>query len=1540
MDDSTRLKFFLLEFVSEETWHQSRAVVENHPELLTSAADAALDLMITAARDHGGDADTVAQLEQHRRVLRRCAEVGIPAAFEEVAPSTGQMDTDEAARDSDEENLRLLLLEFVTAESRHEAQRVVGEHPELLSADALDILGRVAEEARRLAEDDTADMLQTRFTLLRRCVEIGVESAFDEDRRTTPSQEDVLELLFELMEASSWEVSAQLLREHPELLQGDTDQALDHLITTTKTHGHLDIAARLEQLRVFLRTRELRAASSDEERHEHEPRHLALLQILYEFIQADSWNESQRIVEEHAELLSDTVDEPMSSLVTAAELEGDREAVEMFRVHRDLLRRCREIGTTSAFQEIRRHRDDASGDDLDAALAAAVEELGESGAPPEIRVAFLGRAAMTLLSRHRATGSGEDLDAAIRIWRDLIRVAPSDSPNYPHKFNQLGIALATRYTLTNEPEDLEAAVDAHRHAVLACPPSFEDLPGLLGNLGNVLMDRHDCTGGHADLDEAIVVYRSAVERASEEANNLTGLLSNLAGALWKRFDLQLDAADLNEAIAMYRSAVEAAGERSDNLLDVQSRLADCLVDRFERQGDVGDLDEAIGIYESTIPQLSQQPELLSVHLAGCGVAWHRRYQHDHQPFSLEQAITAYRRAIAEAPRSSNPTQRVANLAGALIERHKLGERVADLDEAVQAYTSAITASPPGDHQLPRLLHLLGNAFSYRFEHIGETADLDAGLRAQRQAVELLPADAADLPAHTGTLGSRYLARYRAAGNLKDLNAAVEWYERAVTATPVNSPGLPAHLNNWGLGLRTRYDRVGESSDLDRAIQALELATSAASEGSEHLPTYLMNWGTALEARYERTGALTDLDEAIAAYRRAENAIPVGSPGRPALLADLAHGLRARYSNTRQRGDLDEAIRVLEEAREAAQVQWQKRVEWLGGLAASLDQRSDEDGNPSDLDRAIDLYREALELTPTSSPGRSGLCSNFGGSLLKRYERTRTREHRADLDEAIGLFEEAVSGTAEVSPHLPDILNGLAMGLRFRFELDGADEDLAAGVQHYRGSCQRDRVSNPRAVLVAATWWGAWATERAAWSEAVEAYGYGLDAAQGLVGLQFSRQEKETWLRLTKGLASGLAYARAMTRDLQGAVVALERGRAVLLAEALERGSGQAAGVVSFDRIAEQARTAPLVYVAAAAPGGVALVVGTDGGVAEVRLPGLTADALVDQTRRYYLANIERLVLGRDDRWDAVLDILGGWLWRDIMGPVLNAVRPAAEIVLIPAGYLALLPLHAAWTEDPSTATGRRYALDEIGITYSANARALAAARQMAQKVTADSILIVEEPRPVEAGPLDNASVEAVAVERVFASSQPLRDAGAIHTLRHGKATREAVKAVLNKCAVLHLCCHGSANPGEPLAGGLLMANDEMLTVRDVMERRESPARLTVLSACETSMPGADLPDEVIGLPTGLIEAGVAGVIGSLWSVPDLSTAVLMMGYYELWRIDGLEPREALRHAQRWVRDATSVELRARFPNVLWPPWDSERPFARPNAWAAFTYTGA
>jgi len=56
-----------------------------------------------------------------------------------------------------------------------------------------------------------------------------------------------------------------------------------------------------------------------------------------------------------------------------------------------------------------------------------------------------------------------------------------------------------------------------------------------------------------------------------------------------------------------------------------------------------------------------------------------------------------------------------------------------------------------------------------------------------------------------------------------------------------------------------------------------------------------------------------------------------------------------------------------------------------------------------------------------------------------------------------------------------------------------------------------------------------------------------------------------------------------------------------------------------------------------------------------------------------------------------------------------------------------MPLHAAWTHDPSTVTGRRYALDQARLTYTGNARILAACREVAADLETRSVLAVGDP---------------------------------------------------------------------------------------------------------------------------------------------------------------------------------------------------------------------
>ena len=142
-------------------------------------------------------------------------------------------------------------------------------------------------------------------------------------------------------------------------------------------------------------------------------------------------------------------------------------------------------------------------------------------------------------------------------------------------------------------------------------------------------------------------------------------------------------------------------------------------------------------------------------------------------------------------------------------------------------------------------------------------------------------------------------------------------------------------------------------------------------------------------------------------------------------------------------------------------------------------------------------------------------------------------------------------------------------------------------------------------------------------------------------------------------------------------------------------------------------------------------------------------------------------------------------------------------------------------------------------------------------------------------------------------------------------------------------------------------SDGLLTLKDIfaLNLAESGGlRLAILSACETGIQGLENADEAVSLPTGLLQAGVAAVIASLWAVDDCSTRILLIRFYDLWRKEHLEPSEALRQAQLWVRDTTSQQKAKYFQETNPDLFQSlillpSNHFAHPFHWAAFSYTG-
>jgi hypothetical protein len=78
-----------------------------------------------------------------------------------------------------------------------------------------------------------------------------------------------------------------------------------------------------------------------------------VMQAIRDFVNAESWAASRQVVEVQRELLvSDEVEQIFNQNIAQAESAGEEQTVRILQMHRDLLRRCREIGIEAAFAEL------------------------------------------------------------------------------------------------------------------------------------------------------------------------------------------------------------------------------------------------------------------------------------------------------------------------------------------------------------------------------------------------------------------------------------------------------------------------------------------------------------------------------------------------------------------------------------------------------------------------------------------------------------------------------------------------------------------------------------------------------------------------------------------------------------------------------------------------------------------------------------------------------------------------------------------------------------------------------------------------------------------------------------------------------------------------------------------------------------------------------------------------------------------------------------------------------------------------------------
>jgi CHAT domain-containing protein len=1016
------------------------------------------------------------------------------------------------------------------------------------------------------------------------------------------------------------------------------------------------------------------------------------------------------------------------------------------------------------------------------------------------------------------------------------------------------------------------------------------------------------------LDEMLLsvlprVFRDLVQQNSPSE---TAAIFVEFGNLIQQFPLGRRMVNLEISIAAYEQALQILTRDSfpTQWATTQNNLANAYKNRIKGER-AGNLEKAIASYEQSLQIRTRDasPEQWAMTQNNLANAYLYRIRGDRAD-NLEQAITFYDKALRVLTRDSFPegwamTQN--NLAATYKDRIR-GNRVDNIELAIEAYQLAlqVRTHETFPEQWAATQNNLANAYAERIQ--GERAEnVEQAITAYHQA--LIVRTKAAMPIEwaitTMNLATAYSNRIK--GDRADnIEEAIVAYQNALTVMTIET--MPIEWATTTMNLATAYsNRIkGDRADnIEEAIVAYQNALTVRTEVAMPIEwaQTTMNLANAYYSRIKGDRA-ESIELAISAYMRALMVRTQAS--MPIEWAQTIMNLAAAYSN-RIRGDraenIDQAINTYERAL-MVRTQANMPIEWAQttmNLATAYSNRIRGD-RAENIEQAVNAYKRALTVMTQALPDD---CRKTGRLLANLYsDQTRWTE-------ATSTYQIALQA-AEICYQRSDFLDSKSFELSTTADLPrraayayAKTGDLSKAIETLEQGRARglsESLSRDQANLIQL--------------EQInpDLYNYYKTLTEQLRNLETQQRNPDSPLTRPEVQTS----RQTLRQQLQDAI---DQIRQVPSYEEFLQAP-------TFEDIQRAVMsTYPFIYLVTTPNGSMALTLTVDA-IEVLWLDDLTETWLNELLQNWFDAYGK----SQDDRqgWYDAIDTTTNQLWDLIMAPLVQQLQTKGidRITLIPTGNLSLLPLHAAWTSDLTEPTGRRYALDDIHITYAPNAKSLTAAQTIANRIQPTSILAIDNPSQ----DLPNSHREIDSAINGFPH----------HTiLRHQQATIETVKIGLKTATIAHFSCHGTADLNSPLNSGLLMS-DGLLTLKDILALNLTETgglRLAILSACETGIIGLDNADEAISLPTGLLQSGVAGVIASLWSVSDLSTMMMLKRFYDLWRKDGLEPSIALRQAQQWMIHTTDGEKADELGFQILAIDRAKRTYAHPFHWAAFSYIG-
>jgi hypothetical protein len=764
-----------------------------------------------------------------------------------------------------------------------------------------------------------------------------------------------------------------------------------------------------------------------------------------------------------------------------------------------------------------RYAEGGDEEDLRRALAAYQKAL-DVLPPGEERWPFLSNLGNCLRIAHEEFRDPQALAVALDVLADASGQVEPGTADYALVADNLALALRDRFAATGEARDLRRAAQLH-HAAVAAYLNGPELSRYLNNLGGVYWELYGHTGDPAYLEQATASFEASVAATPPDSPDRARQLSNLAESLADQYRTGADAAFLHRAIGMAAEALTVPGADHTDRARMQSAMGGLLVERFEAEGSRRDLDEAAGLFRAAVTGTDPRATRYAGLLNNLGEVLLVRFEQTGDETDLDEAVVFLERAVRMMSSSASGATRsgdgrfATGLGAALGSRYLLRGDLADLDRAVELIEAAVAAIPDdaAAEFAANRKHNLAELMRRRYEARGDVADLEVATRLLREAVALTPPGSPATVRRQASLGQALRDTYSVTGDFRLVDDAIEGYQRALETVGTDAPRRATYLDHLGMALLDRYERSGSIDDLDESARILRMAMDATTADADAKAGILNNLGVVLWNRHGHRPGSNDLGEALDAFQRAVEATVPDTADAATYLDNLASALSDRYAAT---------------------------------------------GDAADLAQAITAYEQAVAALPDNAPERLRVLSNLAVSLLARYRDARAHEDGdeddRDLDRALTILLDVTARTPSGAPALVSRLNSLGVGLKYRFQRDRDPADLARGRAALSAASGQAGDHDARWRLAAACTLAGWAAERDEWAQAAAAYPAAMAVAEDYRKVQLARDNAEAAMRGFAGLYAEAAYALARNGQRPEAATAAERGRAVLLSEALDR----------------------------------------------------------------------------------------------------------------------------------------------------------------------------------------------------------------------------------------------------------------------------------------------------------------------------------------------------------------------------------------------------